>query len=158
MRFSSHFAYVAAAAAVTTWTLTAAAQTKPAGAATTTAQHEEGEHHHADAAALKNPVKATPESIAAGKAIYDKQCANCHGDTGKGDGKLAASIATGPKPSDFTDASWKHGSTDGEIYTLIHDGSKGTGMRGYGARMKPEEIWNVVNYLKTLAPKTPAKR
>ena len=70
---------------------------------------------------------------------------HCHGETGKGDGKMAASI-TGAKPSDLTDASWKHGSTDGEIFTLIRDGSKGTGMRGFAARMKTDDIWNVVNY------------
>jgi mono/diheme cytochrome c family protein len=117
------------------------------------ATHAAGEHHHPEAAAMKNPVKSTPQSIAAGKKLYDTQCATCHGASGKGDGKMAASIPD-PKPSDLTDASWKHGSSDGEIFTLIRDGSKGTGMRGYASRMKPEDIWNVVNYLKTLTPKS----
>ena len=119
------------------------------GAATGT--HDAGAHHHEAAAALKNPVKATAESIAAGKKLYDTQCATCHGDTGKGDGKMAAAMKD-PKPSDLADASWKHGATDGEIFTLIRDGSKGTGMRGYASRMKTEDLWNVVNYLRTLAP------
>ena len=57
-----------------------------------------------------------------------------------------------PKPSDLTDGNWKHGSTDGDIFTVISDGSKGTGMRGYASRMKTEDIWNVVNYLRTLGP------
>jgi mono/diheme cytochrome c family protein len=118
------------------------------------AQHEGGEHHHPQAAALKNPVKPTAESIAAGKKLYDTQCSSCHGETGKGDGKMAASINP-PKPSDLTDATWKHGSTDGEIFTLIRDGSKGTGMRAFAARMKTEDIWNVVNYLRTLGPNPP---
>src|SRR3954469_95 len=120
------------------------------------AQHEAGEHHHAEAAAVKNPVKSTPESIAAGKKLYDTQCVTCHGATGKGDGKMAASIPD-PKPSDLTDAAWKHGSTDGEMFTVIKDGVKGTGMRGYGARMKPDDMWNVVNYLRTLAQSTAKK-
>lgn len=144
------FSTFLAAGAAALWSSGAAAQTHDA-------QHEGGEHHHAEAAAIKNPVKATPESIAAGKVIYDKQCASCHGDTGKGDGKMAASITTGPKPSDLTDATWKHGSTDGEIFTLIKDGSKGTGMRAFGSRLKPEDLWNVVNYLRTLGPKTTSK-
>ena len=54
-------------------------------------------------------------------------------------------------------AAWKHGSTDGEIFTLIKDGSKGTGMRGYGARIKPDDMWNVVNYVRALAPPTAKK-
>jgi mono/diheme cytochrome c family protein len=57
-----------------------------------------------------------------------------------------------PKPSDLTDASWKYGSADDEIFTLIRDGSKGTGMRGFAARMKPDDIWNAVNFLRTLGP------
>jgi mono/diheme cytochrome c family protein len=139
----SQLAVLVGAVALAALTINVAAQ----------AQHEAGEHHHAEAAAVKNPVKATPESIGAGKKLYDTQCATCHGAAGKGDGKMAASIPD-PKPSDLTDASWKHGSTDGEIFTLIRDGSKGTGMRGYASRMKTEDIWNVVNYLRTLGPKS----
>ena len=63
----------------------------------------------------------TPRPIAAGKQLYDKQCASCHGDTGKGDGKMAARTLN-PKPANLADADWKHGSTDGEIFTLIRDG------------------------------------
>ena len=142
----SRLALIAGAVALSAWTATLMAQGNAAG------QHEAGAHEHAAAAALKNPVKVTPASIAAGKKLYDTQCATCHGETGKGDGKLAASITTGPKPSDLSDATWKHGSTDGEIFTVIKDGAKGTGMRGYGARLKPDDLWNMVNYVRSLAP------
>ena len=149
----SLFALFVSVAALSAWTVGMSAQGSTSAPA---AQHEAGEHHHAEAAALKNPVKATPESIAAGKTLYTAQCATCHGETGKGDGKMAANIPE-PKPTSLIDAAWKHGSTDGEIFTLIKDGSKGTGMRGFGARMKPDDLWNVVNYLRALAPPTAKK-
>jgi high-affinity iron transporter len=103
------------------------------------------------AAKITNPVKPGPASTAAGKTFYDAQCASCHGTTGKGDGKMAA-MMTPPKPSDLTDGTWKHGGTDGEIFAVIRDGAKGTAMRGYAARMKTEDMWNVVNYVRSLGP------
>jgi mono/diheme cytochrome c family protein len=107
---------------------------------------------HPDAAKLKKPVAASPASIAAGKKLYDSQCASCHGATGKGDGKAGALLK--PTPSDLTDADWKHGQTDGEIFTIIRDGSPQTGMRGYGSRIPANDIWNLVNYVRSIGPKT----
>ncbi len=143
-RTRSRVAVCASVAVLSAWGLTVSAEQAAAG------QHAPDAHAHSAAAALKNPVKATPASAAAGKKLFDTQCAACHGEAGKGDGKMAAAM-TAPKPSDLTDATWKHGATDGEIFTLIRDGSKGTGMRGYASRMKTEDIWHLVNYTRTLS-------
>jgi len=110
---------------------------------------EDGAHHHPAAAALKNPVAADATSIAAGKQIYDKQCAGCHGESGKGDGAMGEEL--NPKPADFTDGDWKHGSTDGEIYVVIRDGVKNTGMKPFSRKITAHQIWDVVNYVRTLA-------
>jgi cbb3-type cytochrome c oxidase subunit III len=123
------------------------------GGSTAIAQHQHpagGAHRHPEAEKLKNPVPANAQSIAEGKTVYGKQCASCHGETGKGDGKLGEQL--NPKPADLTDADWKHGSSDGEIFTLIRDGSKGTGMKGYKAKLTENQIWSVVNYVRTLGP------
>lgn len=148
----SQLALLVSSAALSAWTVGMSAQ----GTAPAAGQHDAGAHTHAAAAVVKNPVKSTPESIATGKKLYDTQCATCHGATGAGDGKMAASIPD-PKPSNLADAAWKHGSTDGEVFTVVKDGVKGTGMRGYGTRMKPDDIWNVVNYIRTLAQPTAKK-
>jgi mono/diheme cytochrome c family protein len=111
-----------------------------------------GAHHHPQAAKLKNAVPASAESIAAGQTLYEKQCAGCHGDTAKGDGTMGAELT--PKPSNLADADWKHGSTDGEIFVVIRDGVKSTGMKAFSRKMTTHQIWDVVNYLRSLGPKS----
>ena len=115
------------------------------------AQHPAGgAHHHPEAAKNKNPVAPDAQSIAAGKEIYDKQCAGCHGDAGKGDGAMGEEL--NPKPANLTDADWKHGSTDGEIFTVIRDGVKNTGMKPYARKMTAHQMWDVVNYVRSIGP------
>ena len=111
--------------------------------------HPDGAHRHPQAAKLKNPVAADAGSIAAGKKLYENLCAGCHGDTGKGDGAMGEEL--NPKPADLTDADWKHGSTDGEIFTVIRDGVKSTGMRPFARKMTAHQIWDVVNYLRRMS-------
>ena len=62
-------------------------------------------------------------------------------------------VALNPKPSDLTDAEWKHGSSDGILFVVVRDGVPKTGMRGYASRMTTNDIWHIVNYVRTLAPK-----
>lgn len=113
-------------------------------------QQDASTQTHSEAAKLTSPVTADLTSLAAGKKLYDVRCASCHGPTGKGDGKEGELL--NPKPADFTDAIWLHGSTDGEIFTVIRNGSKQTGMAAFGSRMTSEEIWNLVNYVRSLGP------
>jgi cbb3-type cytochrome c oxidase subunit III len=100
-----------------------------------------------DAARIKNPVTASPESVSAGKRVYTRMCSRCHGAEGKGDG----TAATAPVP-DLTDGQWDYGSSDGEIFSVIHDGVSAD-MDGYAARLSDTDIWNVVNYVRSVAAK-----
>ena len=84
--------------------------------------------------------------MAAGRRPYTQFCANCHGPTGKGDGTAAGA----DQPSDLTDGVWDFGSSDGEIFTVIHDGIPGKDMGGYAGRLSDTDIWNVVNYIRSL--------
>jgi len=98
---------------------------------------------------LVNPVKATAESIALGKKAYGTDCAMCHGKTGAGDGDLAVDMKL--KLLDYRDPAALKELTDGEIYTIIANG-KGK-MSGEEGRMKPGQIWDVVNYVRSLGKK-----
>lgn len=103
-------------------------------------------------AALKNPVKPTAESVEKGRAAFTKNCRHCHGVSGKGDGPLAPK---NPPPADLTDAKWDHGSSDGEIYAIILNGVGGKSeMKGYKSQLTPTEIWNIVNFFRSIGPKS----
>jgi mono/diheme cytochrome c family protein len=98
---------------------------------------------------MKNPVPASPESIAKGKELFTKNCRFCHGADAKGNGPMAPE---GTHPSDLTDAKWDRGSTDGEIFLVIREGAgPEMDMKGYKSKMSETDIWNVVNFLRSLA-------
>ena len=44
---------------------------------------------------------------------------------------------------------WDYGSSDGEIFSVVRDGTSGD-MGAYGERLKETDIWNVVNFVKSL--------
>jgi mono/diheme cytochrome c family protein len=98
-----------------------------------------------------NPVPASAASIAAGKAAYTKNCRFCHGADAKGNGPMAPQ---GTHPSDLTDAKWERGGTDGEIFAVIHDGAGPKfDMKGYKGKLSETDIWNVVNFLRSIGTK-----
>ncbi len=100
------------------------------------------------AAKLPNPVRPTPESIAAGKQDFLTFCTPCHGTGGKGDGPVAAKFIP---PPDLTNAGLQKARTDGYWYSYISVG--GAVMPAYGEALSPRERWDVVNYVRTLAAK-----
>ena len=107
-----------------------------------------GQQNRAQARELKNPVPSDAESIEAGKKSYQRFCASCHGPKGKGDGGLALSGGT---PSDLTDETWDYGSTDGEIFVVIRDGVS-SDMLAYKEKLNEKQIWQVINYIRSLGP------
>ena len=111
-----------------------------------------------DPKTITNPVAATPRSIAAGKKLFDRLCANCHGTDGNGVSETATKLAEAgkTKPSDLTDDKWDHGSTDGEIFAGIRDGvGADAAMRGLNGKpgIGPTEMWHLVNYVRSIGPR-----
>jgi len=106
---------------------------------------------NAKAAKLKNPLKSDAATIDAGRELYLTHCASCHGKKGKGDGGQALG---GGMPSDLTDASWDHGSTDGEIYWVIREGiDSNADMLAYKKTLSEKETWQIVVFIRSIGPK-----
>lgn len=94
-----------------------------------------------------NPVKPSSESLAKGKKIYGYDCAVCHGKDGDGKGDMTDLKGI----PDFTDPEALKGHTDGDLFYIIQKG-KGD-MPPEGDRAKSEDIWNLVNYVRSFAKK-----
>ncbi len=111
--------------------------------------HEGHKHSNAPASAkkLKNPVKVDEESVAAGRALFSKNCASCHGEDGKSKTDIAASMKK--KPTDLT-AKEMSGLTDGEIYWVVTNGIKKNGMPPFKVKEQAQARWQMTLYVKHL--------
>jgi len=87
-----------------------------------------------------------------GKKIFMKTakpmaCQMCHGPKGDGGGKLGAALK--PAPRNFTCAATMKKISAGQMFYIIKNGSKGTGMVAHGKTLKDKQIWDVVKYIRT---------
>lgn len=100
----------------------------------------------ASAKNLKNPV-GRAEGAKAGKAIFETNCAMCHGASGKGDGPAGAAL--NPKPRNLTDRAVQ-AETDGELFWKI---SEGRGAMPPWKQLPEKDRWSLVRYIRSLAGK-----
>lgn len=93
----------------------------------------------------------SPESITNGAALFKRQCVMCHGAAGLGDGPAAKNLK-GKLPS-LADKTVMSKLTDAQIHEAVTNGKKTEigNMPALGKRLKPEEITDIVNYVRTLA-------
>jgi mono/diheme cytochrome c family protein len=121
--------------------------------AETSAQQRGGD---AKARAVKNPVASTAASITAGRQLYGKNCRHCHGLKGLGDGPLAPK---NPRPASLIDDKWDHGASDGEIFAVIWNGAPApkSEMKGMKGTLTEKDVWSIINYLRSIGPKTAAR-
>jgi mono/diheme cytochrome c family protein len=100
-----------------------------------------------EAKSRKNPVPASEGAIIAAKPLYKENCAQCHGNTGKGDGSEA--LRYDPKPADFTDAPHMNTVTDGALFYQISQGRKP--MPSFKRRMTEDQRWQLVLLIRSFA-------
>jgi mono/diheme cytochrome c family protein len=105
-----------------------------------------------EAKRLQNPVAPSAAVIASARSIYLDKCAQCHGDSGKGDGPEGKMYD--PAPGNLTDAKHMSTRTDGELFYQITQGRKP--MPGFKKRLTEEQRWQLVLFVRSFAEASPA--
>jgi mono/diheme cytochrome c family protein len=107
-----------------------------------------------EAKQLKNPLQPSPAALQAARDLYLDNCAQCHGEFGKGDGPEANMYD--PLPADLSNKKFNAGLTDGEIFYQISEGQKP--MPAFKRRFTEEQRWQLVFLVRSFAAPPPAKK
>lgn len=98
---------------------------------------------------LINPIPPNEDSVAAGQALYQRNCVPCHGVSGRGDGPVGLTL--NPPPANLTIHTVPGVHPDGQLYLWISDGFPGaSAMPAFRTIIADDDRWNLVNYLRTL--------
>lgn len=92
------------------------------------------------AVARKNPMEADPDAVAAGAKLFDRHCAECHGDMAEG-GKKGPSLREAPVGQ----------ATPGTLFWILTNGVVRRGMPVWSKLPEPQR-WQLVSYIKSLTP------
>jgi mono/diheme cytochrome c family protein len=106
------------------------------------------------AKSLTNPVASSGEVIAEGRAHFADHCAICHANDGSGDTEIGRGLW--PKTPDMR-RSETQSLTDGELFWIIENGVRFTGMPAWSTGTKEGETasWNLVHFIRRLPKLTP---
>src|SRR5574337_1927001 len=96
---------------------------------------------------LKNPQSAIPEVIRQGREIYVQSCAICHGADAHAATELGRAMY--PPAMDLTSPHVQHW-TDAELFWIIQNGVRLTGMPSWKSIRTTQQTWHVVNFIKAL--------
>ena len=103
---------------------------------------------YAGGPSLKDLNMSQPErDVLSGRVIYSTICIRCHGVDGKGDGQMKFT----PPVADLTSPAVQ-GKLDARLFKSVHDGKTNTAMGAWREALTEDEIWDVLAYVRTLAP------
>lgn len=99
-----------------------------------------------------NPLAISPEVLQAGLAHYRQMCVTCHGAPGVDASQIGEGL--NPPATDLTLPRVQDRS-DGELFWIVQNGIRMTGMPAFGPTHKEMEIWKMVAFLRHLPEITP---
>jgi mono/diheme cytochrome c family protein len=91
-----------------------------------------------------SPLTPSQANLSVARQLYLDKCAECHGDSGKGDGSQAKMYD--PLPSNLTDAQHMSSVSDGELFYKISEGHRP--MPGFKKRFTEEQRWQLVFFIR----------
>lgn len=106
---------------------------------------------------LRNPVSLTPETLQDGREHWADHCAVCHANDGSGEAPMGRNMY--PPAPDMRKAETQE-MTDGEIFYIIQNGVRLTGMPAWGTDSSHdvEDSWKLVHFIRHLPQVTLEER
>jgi mono/diheme cytochrome c family protein len=101
-----------------------------------------------------NPVPLTQQVLAAGREHFADHCAICHANDGGGDTEVGRGLY--PRPPDMRLAATQS-LPDGELFYIIENGVRLTGMPAWGSHEGKDDSWHLVHFIRHLPKLTPAE-
>ena len=102
----------------------------------------------------KNPFAPAAEVLSEARTHFADHCASCHGNDGSGKTEIGQNLY--PKAPDMRLQETQN-LTDGEIYYIIHNGIRLSGMPAWGTEEKDEDSWKLVAFIRHLPRVTPGE-
>jgi len=130
------------------------ARTAPTAAEVTIARTMRHLAIPANARSMRNPVPNTPAVLAEGRAHFADHCAGCHANDGSGKTEMGQNLY--PKAPDMRDAATQNLS-DGELFFIIKNGVRLTGMPAWGGDDADQDSWKLVRFVRHIPSMTPAE-
>jgi mono/diheme cytochrome c family protein len=109
----------------------------------------------ARARATPNPVRISPENLREARLHFADHCATCHANDGRGSTEIGQGLF--PKPPDLR-APETQKLSDGELFWIIENGVRFTGMPAFSSHGEQDDSWELVLFIRHLPQLTPEER